>query len=250
MKYIFLLILFLLSNQVWADCICEGYAILPKGNIISKNPIFIFSTCETNKEIILGIGQKYKVYLLADGNRQINLKVSETYFGQDGSIQITLMPEYPLTMGNEYYFCLDDIRSTEQEQYDYIFQSKPYKVKENISFSENYNIKEIKEKKKIFSIYGCGSDEYIIFNNPIENKIDIVVKTTVKDLSTGKQITFYIVPNGNEIKVGHHMCGGPFYFTKGEKYEVNFSFIDLVRNENMFSSKSIKFTPPKKETRF
>ena len=62
-----------------------------------------------------------------------------------------------------------------------------------------------KELKKTLVHYGCGPSIHVVFSNPAKDNSDIIVKTTVKDLKTGKETTYYIEPEGDKIKV---LCTG------------------------------------------
>ncbi len=97
--------------------------------------------------------------------------------------------------------------------------------------------------------YGCGPSIHVVFSNPAKDTSDIIVKTIVTDLKTGNATTYYIVPDGDKIRVGHDMCSGAFAFDSGNDYEVDFSFMDCSGNITSWTGRSIRFTKPKKSTK-
>ncbi len=72
----------------------------------------------------------------------------------------------------------------------------------------------------------------------------MLIKTTVKNLKTGKETTYYIQPEEGKINVGHDMCSGAFDFDDSENYEVGFSFMDASGNLTEWTGDRIKFTKP------
>lgn len=106
------------------------------------------------------------------------------------------------------------------------------------------------ELKKTLTHFGCGPSIHVVFSNPAKDKSEIIIKTTVKNLKTGKETTYYIEPDGNKINVGHGMCAGAFNFEDSKEYEVEFSFMDSSGNLAAWTGKRLKFTRPTKETKY
>lgn len=107
----------------------------------------------------------------------------------------------------------------------------------------------ITEINKSLVYYGCGPSIHVVFSNPAKDNSDIIVQTTVKDLKTKQETTYYIQPVGDKIKVGHGMCSGAFDFEDGsQNFEVAFAFIDASGNLTPWTGEPIKFTKPKVQT--
>src|SRR5690606_37222929 len=109
---------------------------------------------------------------------------------------------------------------------------------------------KLKELKKTLVQYGWGRSIHVVFSNPAQANSELLIKTTVKNLKTGKQTTYYVKPDSQKIKVGHGMCAGAFDFDDGNNYEVEFSFIDSSGNITFWTGERIKFTKPSDPTNY
>jgi hypothetical protein len=63
-------------------------------------------------------------------------------------------------------------------------------------------------------------------------------------VKTGKETSYYIVPDSDKIYVGHGMCSGAFVFDEGNNYELEFTFMDASGNFTSWTGERIKFTKP------
>jgi hypothetical protein len=87
-----------------------------------------------------------------------------------------------------------------------------------------------------------------VFSNPATDNSEIIIKTTVKNLKTRKETTYYIEPNQEVINVGHGMCSGAFaYVEDDEHYEIEFAYMDSSGNLTPWTGERIKFTKPTPE---
>lgn len=242
---------FFCTGNVYADCAGNGLWVFPKGNTIKQNTIFIIEGYANSQEIILQLNKKHDIYLKS-GQQKIKLLVTETYVGQFHLTQAILKPEKELEIGLEYTMHVDNLPEFEKfgkynnitEKYDLI---KYKTLPENDHEKPNLSSKP-KEISKGLIHFGCGPSIEVVFTNPAKDKSEIVIKTTVKNLKTKKETTYYIQPDGKKIVVGHGMCSGAFNFENGNNFEVEFSFMDASGNSTVWTGQRIKFTKPTKET--
>lgn len=240
------------TATVYADCAGKGLWIFPSGQTIKQNSIFVLDGYAESQNVILGLNKKHNIYLKS-GNKKIKLLVTEICVGQFYLTQAVLKPETELEAGLEYTMYIDSLSQYESfNKYNrttHKYEPVTYKVVAEKDITKPHLITKPRELKKTLVHYGCGPSIYVVFSNPAKDNSDLIVKTTVKDLKTGKETTYYIQPDGNKINVGHGMCSGAFDFEENSKnYEVEFSFMDASGNLTTWTGERIKFAKPIKET--
>lgn len=251
MKQVLVLIISLFCTaSVYADCAVTGLWVFPNGPTIKQNSIFVLNGYADSQNIIRKLNKKHLVYLKA-GEKKINLLVIEICVGQYYLTQALLKPETELEAGIEYTLHIDELPKYESlSRYNKRIgrdESVTYRVVAEKDGEKPKLLSKSKEIKKTLIQYGCGPSIHVVFSNPAKDKSDMLVKTTVKNLNTGRETTFYIEPDGDKIKVGHGMCSGAFNFDDGNEYEVEFSFMDASGNLTA-PGKRIRFTRPTVET--
>ena len=82
------------------------------------------------------------------------------------------------------------------------------------------------------------------FDFPVTDSSEVTIKTTVKNIKSRIETTYFIMPRNNQIIVGHGMCSGAFTFDESNDYEVEFSFMDSSGNQTSWVGDRIKFTKP------
>lgn len=241
------------SASVYAECNGTGLSIFPNGNTVKRNSIFILDGYAESQNIILGLNKKYKIYLKS-GSTKINLIVTETLFGQFYLTQALLKPETLLEAGLEYRVIIDSLPDYENlyryNRTTYKPEVVSYRVIDELDFEKPILFGKPKEIGKTLVHYGCGPSIHVVFSNTSLDTADIIIKTTLKNLMTGKETTYFIEPNKDKIKIGHGMCSGAFDFDESENYEIEFSFMDASGNVTNWTDKRIQFTKPNKETNY
>ena len=255
MKQLFILIgLFFCTATAYADCAGTGLWIFPSGQTIKQNSIFILDGYAESQNIILGLNKKYNIYLKS-GNKKIKLLVTEICVGQFYLTQSVLKPERQLEAGLEYTMYIDNLPEyesfTKYNKITHAYEPVTYKVVAESDNEKPQLTTSPKELKKTLVHYGCGPSIHVVFSNPATDNSEIIVKTTVKDIKTGKETTYYIKPDGDKIKVGHGMCSGAFDFDdNSNNFEVEFSFMDASGNFSSWKGERINFTKPTKTTNY
>ena len=248
MRHILTLILGILGTiSVYADCSGSGLWVFPIESTIKQNSIFILDGYSESQEVILKLNKKHNIYL-KNGDKKIKLIVTEICVGEFFLTQAVLKPETELDAGLEYIMIIDSL-PTYQSFNRYNNVTKEYEPVKFKVLSEKDTVKPLIYSRpqvltKSLQHFGCGPSIHVIFSNPTKEIPDIIVKTTVKNLKTGKETTYYIMPKGYTIEIGHGMCSGAFNFDKGNNYEVEFSFMDSCGNITNWSGERIKFTKP------
>lgn len=246
----FIMCLFV-SVSVYAICRSNMLSIFPSGQTIKQNSVFILDGYANSQDIILNLNTKHNIYLLS-GNKKIKLIVSEIYVGQYRLTQAMLKPETELEAGLEYTMHIDSLPVRERfNRYNNVtkeYEPVTYKV---IAGRDNEK-PQLSQKpsvvNKTFVYFACGPSIHVVFSNPATDSSEIIVKTTVKNLKSGKETTYFIEPNGDKIEVGRGMCSGAFNFDDSNDYEVEFSFMDGCGNLKKWKGKRIKFSKPTKRT--
>ena len=252
MKTLLTLILGLFcSISAFADCAGNGLWVFPKNKTINQNSIFVLTGYAESQHVIFALNKKHPVYLKS-GHHKIKLLVSEICIGQFYLTQAILKPETPLEAGLEYTLCIDKLPEYEHlDRYNSKTESyEPisYTVSTVVDTNKPELLTSAKELKKTIRYYGCGPAKYVVFSNPATDSSEIIIKTTVKNLKTRKETTYYVEPNQEVINVGHGMCSGAFtYDAADENYEIEFSYMDSSGNLTPWSGERIKFTKPTKE---
>ncbi|MDM1348717.1 hypothetical protein [Myroides marinus] len=249
----FLLLLIGLCSVIssYADCAVHGLDVFPKQKNIKQNSLFILEGYAWSQEIILKLNTTYPIYL-ESGNEKIKLQVLEVCTGEFKLTQAILKPETDLKAGLEYTMRIDGDIPFDKELTRYNREIGEYEPVTYTVLAEKDLIApvlegQVKEVKKSFEMYGCGPSVNIIFSNPAKDDSELLVKTTVKSLKTGKKGIYYLQSDSDEINVGYGMCSGAFQFKEGDNYEVEFVFMDSAGNIADTKVDKIRFTKPKME---
>jgi hypothetical protein len=252
MKTLLTLILGLFCTiSVFADCAGAGLWMFPNNKTINQNSIFVLTGYAESQHVIVALNTKHPVYLKS-GRQKIKLQVSEICIGQFYLTQAILKPETPLEAGLEYILCIDNLPEYEHiDQYNSKTESyEPisYTVSNIVDTNKPELLTQAKELKKTIHYYGCGPAKYVVFSNPAKDSSEIIIKTTVKNLKTRKETTYYIEPDQEVINVGYGMCSGAFtYVVDDEHYEIEFAYMDSSGNLTPWAGERIKFTKPTPE---
>lgn len=257
MKQLLALAFGLLSSiATYADCLTKMLWVFPDGPAIKQNSIFVLYGMGQSEPVILGLNKTYSIYLKS-GETKVRLQVTETHVGQYGQAQALLKPETALAPGQEYALCIDSL-----PEYEYPGRYNPsteryepvtYKVLAEKDTVPPKLVSQPRVLRKTLAHDGCGPATHVLFSNPAKDDPDVIVRTTVVALKTGRETTYYLQPygpHGAVIQVGHDMCSGAFTFEEGDDYEVSFSFMDASGNMISREGERIKFTKPVKDTGF
>ena len=253
MKQLLALIIGLFSTAAaYADCAGNGLWLFPSGQSIKQNSIFVLTGYAESQHVIRGLNKKYPVYLKS-GKKKIKLVVSEICVGQFYLTQAILKPETELEAGLEYIMHIDSLPKyeslTKYNRTTHKYEPLKYKVLTEKDTEKPQVSSSPRELKKTLVHYGCGPSIHVVFSNPAKDKSALLVRTTVKNLKTGRETTYYIEPGGDNFKVGHDMCSGAFDFEDSDNdFEAEFSFMDASGNLTAGTCERIKFTKPVKET--
>lgn len=246
-QILILLITCFWAGTVYSDCGGTGLYVFPSGKAIKQNTIFILEGYAESQHIILGLNKKHHIYLKS-GNNKVRLIVTEIYKGQFYLTQALLKPETELVAGLEYTMHIDSLPEYESFNH-YNDKTKSYEpIKYNVVAGID-NVKPLftsvpKEIDKLYLHYGCGPAMSVDFDFPVKDSSEVTIKTTVKNLKSGVETTYFIAPQNNQIVVGHGMCSGAFTFDESNDYEVEFSFMDASGNLTSWVGDRIKFTKP------
>lgn len=230
-----------------ASCTAEGLYVYPSGSTIKQNSMFIVRGYAKSQSVVLGLNKKHNIYLRS-GRTIVRLVVTEICVGQYKMTQAILKPERELDDGREYTVIIDSLPRHEELE-------RISNTSEN-SLAPSYRVvagkddarPEVTAKpvimKKRHTQYGCGPAIYVEFSNPAKDDSEIWVKTTVRSLKSGKEATYYLVPEDEKIYVGLSMCSGAFAFRDDGSYEVELSFMDSCGNLTAWTGERMVFTKP------
>lgn len=250
MKKIFpILILLLTAVDGFSECASSGLYFWPIEKTISQNSIFVIDGYSTSQKIISGLGTTYKVFLKSD-KQKIKLNVQEKLVGQYNLTQAILKPETTLSVGQEYELVIENLGDLEDQisKYNSTTREKE-KIKWTVShFSDTLSpiwISKPKFNNSSYEMYGCGPAIFANFSFSASDNSEFLIKTTLKNKSTGTKTTYYLRTYKNIIAVGHGMCSGAFNFNGGEIFEIEFSLFDASGNVTKWTDDKIEFKRPR-----
>lgn len=244
-----LLICLLFPATASAECTMAGLWVFPGGQTIKQNSVFILNGYAESQKIISGLTKKYPIYLKSR-NKKIKLIVTEVHYGQFHLTQAVLKPETELEAGLSYTMHIDSLPKYERfNKYNKItqkYEPVTYTVISGKDVEKPQLLQKPKVLKKTLVFYGCGPSIHVVFSSPAKDASELIVKTTVKNIKSGKETAYYVEPEGDKLKIGHDMCAGAFDFDDSNRYEVEFSFMDASGNITTWTGERIKFTKPGK----
>jgi hypothetical protein len=233
-------------TEIKADCSSNYLSVYPTSDTIPKNSLFLLEGYGMSQKIVNGLNKEYPVYL-ESGKDKIKLLVKEILVGEFQLTQALMRPEIPLQKDVVYVLKIDNLPSYEHiEKYDY--ETRKYKPVTFVAADFTDTISPVFQKNpvevsKSFIAFGCGPSRTVNFDCAALDTSGLLVRTTVKNIASGKSTTYILNTNGSKIYVGHGMCSGEFYFRGEDNFEVTFVFMDQCGN---FSAPSppIQFTEP------
>lgn len=240
--YLFLLIGFRSS----ADCGGRRLFALPANGNIKPTTVFMLEGYSLSQAVIKGLNNQFPVYLQS-GNEKIPLLILETHTGQYSVTQALLKPEKPLIPGKNYQLIIDSLPegevfgsyNTNTRQYDPI----SYLVTGENDTEKPQWINKPKERDKSVEHFGCGYSTHVNFSFKAEDQSDLMIKTTVKSIETGKETVYVLLVGTDMLYVGHGKCAGAFDFDDGMNYQAKFMLLDTSGNISE-ETEWIAFTRP------
>ncbi len=242
------------AHQIKADCLGVGFSAFVVQNDSKQMPIIVFQGYGGSQPVIFELNKKYPIYL-KHGRKKIKLLVKEINVGQFMLTQAILMPEDKLVIGKEYVVIIDNLpEELKLNRFDQkIPANQVTKFVAGAGKDTNKDVKTLfvatpKEISKDFVMFGCGPAMHVTFDlgKSTTETTEVLVKTTVKDLKTGKESTYCLPTSNNQVSIGHGMCEGAFVFdvASGYEYEVKFALTDFSKNTQIWESEKVKFTSP------
>ena len=231
----------------FSKCGGANLSVFPEKREIKNTSLFLLEGYAGSQLTVENLNTKFPIYLKS-GNEKISLLVIETHKGIFQLTQALLKPEKPLTPGKEYQLIIDSLpkfehldRYNEQrEKYEPIFYLA---LDEEDKTIPEWNA-VVKEKGKSMEQYGCGPAVHVTFHFNASDESELLVKTTMKSIETGREITYILISDKKAVSIGHGMCSGAFTFREGTDYQVQFSLIDASGNVSDKVSDWIAFTRP------
>lgn len=248
MKILVIIFLSLITSlNAFAKCGSNGISCLNKNFNLDKNGLVILEFYAISQTLITDLNKKYPVYLQSSSGN-ITLNVVEVLKGEMALTQVVLKPIKPLKINQYYLFRIDNLPKYENLPKLYNQKSK---TTSPLTFKaiESKNVKAPSFKvnpvflSESLKEYGCGPEELVSFNIKASKEIDLFVRTTVKNKTTGKTTTFILEIENETVKVGHGMCSGAFYFANGKSFKASFQLLDLTGKMSI-KSKPISFSIP------
>lgn len=229
-----------------ADCGGSGLSAYPHQKEIPKTSLFVLDGYAGSQQVIKNLNTEFPVYLQT-GNERISLKVIEVHIGQFNISQALLKPEKPLVPGKKYQLIIENVSDgivTRNKTADITRKiMTEYLVKDESDTEAPQWIKAPTEKDKSLEHFGCGPSIHVNFQMDVKEQSDFLVKTTVKNKTTGTETVYYIGTEKDGLSVGHGMCSGAFTFDSSIDYEAKFMLMDTSGNVSE-ETDWISFTRP------
>lgn len=240
------MILLVRLETSYSKCALPRISVWPSRDSITLYPTFILEGFGKYQSVIDELGSKYKIYLKSSSGN-INLKVDTIYKGDYQTRQALLKPVQKLTNEQYYELVVENIPDGCK-----IYKGNNFGSNSSLSWIAFYPYKPIqpswlklpKEIDQANNLTGEGYQIYVLFRFLIKCNTEYYLKTTVTSLSDGSASTYCLLPYENMVSLGRSPCSGEFDFTPGNKYQVDFTIVDI--NGKMIKAKdSINFTGPK-----
>lgn len=216
-----------------ADCGGHRLFALPANGKIKPTTVFIVEGYSLSQAVIKGLNTQFPVYLQSE-DEKVPLLIVETHIGQYSVTQALLKPEKSLLPGKNYRLIIDNLPegevfgsyNTDTRQYDPV----SYQVKDENDTENPQWITKPQEKDKSVEYFGCGYSTHVNFSFKAIDQSDVMIKTTVKSLETGKETVYILVTGVDILAVGHGKCAGAFNFDDGMNYQAKFMLMDASGN--------------------
>lgn len=245
-----ILLSFIGTGQVFADCAGEGLWTFPQKGTIKQNSLIVLTGYFRSQKIVTSLNKKYPIYLESEGHK-VKLNVKSTYIGLFELTQAILEPDEKLIAGRTYQLKIEKLDEFEQSLVSRwnseLGKDEPITWKvdggTDTEKPELLNIPELVDKRTIH--YGCGPAIYADFKIQTKDESDILVKTELVDMESGESTTYFLsFDDTDTLSVGHGMCSGAFDYKENRKYKVRFSLMDICGNENQKWTAWIEFDSP------
>jgi len=196
---LFIILSAFLTTRAFADCTASGLHVWPAGNTLKQNAIIVLEGYAKSQELILQLNDKYPAYLKA-GNRKVKLNIKEICIGQFELTQAILIPSELLIAGLEYTLLIDNLPEAQSlTRYNPVSKKTEaitFKIIKGIDTEKPVMTAKPKVLKKSLVQLGCGPSTHVYFDCPVADSSEYLVKTTVKNLETGKEATYHVMPYG------------------------------------------------------
>ncbi len=243
------LLLTIITSNLFAACETNGIWVFPRNGEIKQNSWFMIEGYAESQEIISNLNSKYTIYL-ESGKHKVKLIIVSKHIGMFDVTQVILKPEELLKKGETYFLKINNLNEEQQQNFGKWVQGKieafSWKVKKGTDKQKPAWEQEPNFIKSEIEWFGCGPGMYAVFECAISDKSETLVKTELTDLNTKETNSYYLITEGNILKVGHGMCSGAFTFKENHKYKVQFSLLDASGNELTEYTKVIEFDSPYK----
>ncbi len=169
--------------------------------------------------------------------------------GQFRLTQAILKPETTLTEGQEYELVIENLGDLEYQVSKY---NSTTREKEKIKWRVTTNTdteppiwtEKPTFKEGSYQEAGCGPIVFANFTHSESDNSEYLIKTILKNKSTGIETTYYLKASDEIIAVGHGMCSGAFRFNVGDNFEIEFSLFDASGNLTEWIGEKIEFKRP------
>lgn len=99
---------------------------------------------------------------------------------------------------------------------------------------------------KEFKPRGCGPEANVFAEFEVSGVLPVLVETELKELRRNTTNNYFLLFDGDVLKVGRDMCVGAFTYEHRRKYQVHFRLVDFSGNSNGQWSEWLDLDPPLK----
>jgi len=207
--------------------------VYPKTRQISRNPIIVIEGLASGMDVIFALQKNNSLYFKSI-NSKIKLKIKEVCVGQVMVAQIVLIPETTLTPELEYTLVTDSLPYGENLNHWDSLEQKIAPIKYLVQNTPVPALPEIVPTPAKIENYvsrtSCGTNEYVNFDYQLKDNAPYFFKAKVRNVKTGKTISYYIWSYNSKISIGHGSCGGPFDYERNGLYQLQLLPVDVFGN--------------------
>lgn len=232
MKQVLYVLLVIASIQTTsAKCTGNGIFPLHESDTLTKNGMLVLEFYAASQGLVSGLNDKYPVYMQC-GKEKIKLNVAEIFTGEFRVTQVIFKPERNYKINKAYELKIDNLPEYEQlHQFSQTY-NKWVPLTFTIVDGDKASPPVITGTPRLTNMekqeFGCGPARWAYFDLGIEWNTTQLVQVKLTDKATGKSTDYIFRVEKGQVKIGHGMCSGAFYFKDSSGYEVSFAILDAT----------------------
>ncbi|RYE89944.1 MAG: hypothetical protein EOO37_04040 [Cytophagaceae bacterium] len=169
---------------------------------------------------------------------------------EDENLQLLLEPRRPLVLGEQYELRVEGLSKSTFGLFENFGKGPGTRYRWQVAAAADTQppqwLATPAPVEKKYAANSEGLENYVLFSCPLQDSSACLVETTILHASSGRKITFYVLPWRGRLPIGWFTCGGDIRFKSEETYSVSFEAIDAAGNRASATGTPITFRAPRK----